>query len=134
MIANGDVVDAESAAECIRATGAAGLMIGRGAIGRPTIFNEIKRDLGWEPDPHGEASDDAVARLWCWNRYLEICDEVYKGTQNKNLKRHAVSSPRTTRSLIDEVDLHKQVDQEILGGMVSEYLEKLAYPKEIAAS
>ena len=136
VIANGDVVDAESAAECIRATGAAGLMIGRGAIGRPTIFYEIKRDLGWEPvAPPWKSSDDAVARLWCWNRYLELCDEVYKGTQNKNLKRHAVSFTKgLPGASLMRVDLHKQVDQEILGRMVSEYLEKLAYPEEIAAS
>ncbi len=136
VIANGDVVDAESAAECIRATGAAGLMIGRGAIGRPTIFHEIKRDLGWElVTPPWGSSDDAVARHWCWNRYLEICDEVYTGTQNKNLKRHAVSFTKgLPGASLMRVDLHKQVDQAILGRMVSEYLEKLAYPKEIAAS
>ena len=47
VIANGDVTDSSSASECLEATTAHGLMIGRGAIGRPSIFYEIKRDLGW---------------------------------------------------------------------------------------
>ena len=37
VIANGDVVDTESAKLCLEATNAGGLMIGRGAIGRPTF-------------------------------------------------------------------------------------------------
>ena len=44
VIANGDVTDSSSALACLEATGATGLMIGRGAIGRPSIFHEIKRD------------------------------------------------------------------------------------------
>ena len=77
VIANGDVVDAVTAAECLEATGAAGLMIGRGAIGRPTVFHEIKRDLGWyDQEPPWGDDDPAVARLWCWERYLELSEEM----------------------------------------------------------
>ena len=47
VIANGDVVDAESAKACLSQTNAAGLMVGRGAIGRPSVFGEIKVGLGW---------------------------------------------------------------------------------------
>ncbi|RJU86588.1 MAG: tRNA-dihydrouridine synthase family protein, partial [Candidatus Poseidoniales archaeon] len=47
VIANGDVVDASSAKACLKHTGASGLMIGRGAIGRPTVFSDIKVGLGW---------------------------------------------------------------------------------------
>ncbi|NBT30247.1 MAG: tRNA-dihydrouridine synthase family protein [Gammaproteobacteria bacterium] len=42
VIANGDVVDAKSAAACFERTAAAGVMIGRGAIGRPQVFGEIR--------------------------------------------------------------------------------------------
>ncbi|MEC8519739.1 MAG: tRNA-dihydrouridine synthase family protein, partial [Candidatus Thermoplasmatota archaeon] len=45
VVANGDVVDAASAAACLTHTGASGLMIGRGAIGRPTVFSDIKVGL-----------------------------------------------------------------------------------------
>ena len=38
VVANGDVVDAASAKDCLEVTGASGLMVGRGAIGRPSVF------------------------------------------------------------------------------------------------
>jgi tRNA-dihydrouridine synthase B len=45
VIANGDVVSVEKAAEVLRRTGADGLMIGRAAQGRPWIFREITHYL-----------------------------------------------------------------------------------------
>ena len=41
LIANGDIVDAESALAMLRDTGADGIAIGRGAVGNPFIFSEI---------------------------------------------------------------------------------------------
>lgn len=41
LIANGDVVDGESALAMLRDTGADGIAIGRGAVGNPFIFSEI---------------------------------------------------------------------------------------------
>ena len=49
VIANGDIVDAERAAQVLRHTGADALMIGRGAQGRPWIFAEIAARLRGEP-------------------------------------------------------------------------------------
>jgi len=136
VIANGDVIDSSSASECLDSTGATGLMIGRGAIGRPTIFHEIKRDLGWtrEPPPWGRG-DAAAARHWCWNRYLELCSEVYLDSPNKNLKRHAVSFTKGLPGASSmRVQLHREGDQRELGRMVSEYLEELASPNASAAA
>ncbi len=45
LIANGDVVDADSAVRALSVTGADGIMIGRGAVGNPFIFEEIKARL-----------------------------------------------------------------------------------------
>jgi tRNA-dihydrouridine synthase B len=45
VLANGDVVSAEKAAEVLGRTGADGLMIGRAAQGRPWIFREIAHYL-----------------------------------------------------------------------------------------
>ena len=42
VFANGNVRDVESARHLVEATGAAGLMIGRGAIRNPWIFNQIR--------------------------------------------------------------------------------------------
>jgi nifR3 family TIM-barrel protein len=135
VIANGDVVDAATATACLEATGAAGLMIGRGAIGRPTIFHEIKRDLGWSSTPPPWDDDDAaVARLWCWNRYMELSEELYAPRFNKNLKRHAVSFTKgLPGASAMRVKLHQEGDQRALGMMVTHYLEELVRPNPIAA-
>ena len=50
VIANGDVVDAESAKRCLKWTGADGLMIGRAAFGDPWIFSEVANAMNGEND------------------------------------------------------------------------------------
>ena len=45
VIANGDIIDAESAVQMYRDTGCDGIMIGRGAIRNPWVFQEIKAIL-----------------------------------------------------------------------------------------
>lgn len=42
VVANGDIVDAESALRCLKWTGADGLMIGRATFGDPWIFAQVK--------------------------------------------------------------------------------------------
>ncbi len=59
VIANGDVTTAVGAAEVVEATGAAGLMLGRGAIADPWLFNRIR---GTAPDkPNGEERRQELA-------------------------------------------------------------------------
>jgi len=136
VIANGDVTDSLTASKCLEHTGAAGLMIGRGAIGRPSIFYEIKRDLGWtNDDPPWGDGDHAIARLWCWDRYLELSEDLYSGRPNKNLKRHAVSFTKGLPGASSmRVSLHRETDQRKLGRMVSEYLGDLARFEGIPAN
>lgn len=104
VIANGDVVDAKSAALCLQTTGAAGLMIGRGAIGRPSIFGEMKVGLGWmseEELPWIKELGDAwyersaigrsfATRKWCWDKYIHFSQQTV-GLQPRWMKRHAVA-------------------------------------------
>ncbi len=47
VIANGDIDSPAKARHVLQETGAAGLMIGRAALGRPWIFREIGRALGY---------------------------------------------------------------------------------------
>tara|TARA_Y100000590_G_scaffold133034_1_gene152096 strand:+ start:2211 stop:3152 length:942 start_codon:yes stop_codon:yes gene_type:complete len=133
VIANGDVVDAKTAAACLDQTAAAGLMIGRGAIGRPTLFYEIKRDLGWiDDEPPWGVDDPAVARHWCWERYVELSSELYQDHTNKNLKRHAVSFTKgLPGASAMRVQLHSIHNQRKLGQKVSQYLENLASPRAV---
>ncbi len=51
VLANGDVVDAPSALDTLRQTGAAGLVIGRGAVRDPWVFRTIEAALHGQPAP-----------------------------------------------------------------------------------
>ena len=51
VIANGDIVDAETALKCLKRTGADGLMIGRATFGDPWIFAEVKAAMEGKPIP-----------------------------------------------------------------------------------
>ena len=136
VIANGDVVDAKTASDCINKTGAAGVMIGRGAIGNPQIFHQIKQDLGlinskapWIIDEEKWRNADKIqqnfiARSWCWNRYVELVKLT--NTENKHsLKRHGISFTKHLpggskfRGTLQNV---KQIDE--LAISVSSWLEK----------
>lgn len=49
VIANGDVTDGESARECLHVTGCDGIAVGRGALGRPWVFQQIRAALEGRP-------------------------------------------------------------------------------------
>lgn len=51
VIANGDVVDSDSALRCLKWTGADGLMIGRATFGDPWIFSQVKAAMAGETAP-----------------------------------------------------------------------------------
>lgn len=67
LIANGDIVDSESALAMLRDTGADGIAIGRGAVGNPFIFSEIICALeakNFAPPTTAERVDTALAQLY----------------------------------------------------------------------
>ncbi|MBD2507543.1 tRNA-dihydrouridine synthase family protein [Nostoc muscorum FACHB-395] len=49
VLANGNINSAKTAIEVLSQTGAAGVMVGRWAIGNPWIFNQIRQALRFEP-------------------------------------------------------------------------------------
>ncbi|SMX35134.1 tRNA dihydrouridine synthase DusB [Actibacterium lipolyticum] len=64
VIANGDILDADDAAEALEKSGADGVMVGRGAQGRPWILAQIAATLFGTPMPEvpeGSALSDMVA-------------------------------------------------------------------------
>ena len=61
VIANGDIVDAESALRCLKRTGADGIMIGRAAFGDPWIFEQTKAALEGKPIPERPPLKDRIA-------------------------------------------------------------------------
>jgi tRNA-dihydrouridine synthase B len=65
VIANGDIVDLASARIALAASGADGVMIGRGAQGRPWLLAEVAHGLGQGDAPRvpqGGALADLIAR------------------------------------------------------------------------
>ncbi len=60
VIANGDVVDAQSAMKCLKWTGADGLMIGRATFGDPWIFSEVKAAMEGKEVPQRPCLKDRI--------------------------------------------------------------------------
>ena len=61
VIANGDIVDGESAVKCLKRTGADGVMIGRSVFGDPWIFEEVAAALKGETYPGRPILKDRIA-------------------------------------------------------------------------
>jgi nifR3 family TIM-barrel protein len=64
VIANGDIIDSATAADALRLSGADGVMVGRGAQGRPWQLQQIAHDLfdAEAPDiPEGRALADMIS-------------------------------------------------------------------------
>ena len=143
VVANGDVVDASSAAACLEQTGASGLMIGRGAIGRPSVFADIKVGLGWmslDDLPWVQANEDwfemneqeqaFASRRWCWDRYVHHSLATV-GLQGKWMQRHAIAftkglpGAKRVRTL-----MHEQETNEAMAEAISGFLSGTAQPSE----
>ena len=60
VIANGDIVSAETALRCAKWTGADGIMIGRASFGDPWVFQQVKAALEGREVPQRPALKDRV--------------------------------------------------------------------------
>jgi tRNA-dihydrouridine synthase B len=86
VIANGNVHSASSAAEILRITGARGLMIGRGAIRNPWLFQQIRQHQCGEPlfIPRGRDVLNYVRAL-----YDAVCSpDVKESAQVMKMKKY----------------------------------------------
>ena len=61
VIANGDVVDAQSALRCLKWTGADGIMIGRATFGDPWIFQQVSAAMAGQEVPERPILKDRIA-------------------------------------------------------------------------
>jgi len=61
VIANGDIIDGETAVKCLKRTGADGVMIGRASFGDPWVFTEVKAALEGQPAPERLTLKDRIA-------------------------------------------------------------------------
>ncbi len=86
VLANGNVHSAAKAAEILRLTGAAGLMIGRGAIRNPWLFHQIRQHRRGEPIflPRGCDVLEYIRAL-----YDAVCSpEVKESAQVQKMKKY----------------------------------------------
>ncbi|MCM2561094.1 tRNA dihydrouridine synthase DusB [Lutimaribacter sp. EGI FJ00015] len=60
VIANGDIIDAQTARQALAQSGADGVMIGRGAQGRPWALAQVAHELGYEPAPDIPRGNDLI--------------------------------------------------------------------------
>jgi nifR3 family TIM-barrel protein len=86
VLANGDVVRAVDAFELLRETGAAGVMIGRGAIGNPWIFAQIL-DLARGAAPCPPSADERLATVLRHVALMERCTADRRAL-GANLKKY----------------------------------------------
>ena len=61
VVGNGDIRTPDDAVRMVESTGCDAIMIGRGALGRPWLFRQVGRRLGWQdspsqPPPKGETA------------------------------------------------------------------------------
>lgn len=61
VIANGDIIDGETAVKCLKRTGADGVMIGRSSFGDPWVFAQVKAALAGERIPERPCLKDRIA-------------------------------------------------------------------------
>jgi tRNA-dihydrouridine synthase B len=107
VIANGDICSIEDAREALRQSGANGVMIGRGAYGRPWLIGQVMSDLfagGHRADP---SLDEQLATM------LEQYDEMlslYGTHTGVNLARKHIGW--YTKGLPGSAELRNQVNQQ----------------------
>ena len=121
VIGNGDITDGPSAAKMLEETGCDMIMIGRGALGRPWIFQEINAYLDHEvllPEP------PVSQRMLVMLRHIEkICE--YKGEYAgiREARKHAAwytkgifgaANYRARIGLINSIDELRQIALELI--------------------
>jgi tRNA-dihydrouridine synthase B len=115
VIANGNVYSAQKAADVLEETGAAGLMIGRGAIRNPWMFRQIREQLSGKPVylPKGRevlsyidalyeaVTSDAVAELYRVQKMKKYLNFIGLGVEPTGAFLHAMRRVTTRSAMMD---------------------------------
>jgi tRNA-dihydrouridine synthase B len=107
VIVNGDICSIGEAREALRQSGADGVMIGRGAYGRPWLLGQVMTDLGGgghRPDPSLDEQLDAMLEQY------EDMLELYGTHTGVNLARKHIGW--YTKGLPGSAELRNSVNQQ----------------------
>lgn len=113
LIANGDIIDLATARQALRASGADGVMVGRGAQGRPWLIAQIAAGLAGMPipqAPQGVALVDLVS-----DHYIRMLDFYGVALGHRIARKHlgwyidAAGGRAETRRALQQMDDPAQV-------------------------
>ena len=89
VLANGDIVTPQDALDVLRETGAAGVMIGRGAMGNPWIFEQVI-ELASGRAPHAPSASERFETIERHIALMEGCFENDRAFAH-NLKKYVAA-------------------------------------------
>ncbi|WP_371928322.1 tRNA dihydrouridine synthase DusB [Oceanicola sp. 502str15] len=109
VIANGDITDATSARAALKASGADGVMVGRGAQGKPWRLAEIAHSLGQGPRPAIPKGTALTAMIQ--DHYSDMIDFYGAPLGTRVARKHlgwymdeAATPPELRRRILTETD------------------------------
>lgn len=116
VIANGDITTVERVREVREKTGCDGVMIGRGAVGNPWIFYQIKEDL-----PTLEKAKIREIVLEHFDAMITFYGEIGARIFRKHLHTYSKNFPNASQ-FRDRINREEEVD--VLRGMIVDFFSR----------
>ncbi|HEY1574887.1 MAG TPA: tRNA dihydrouridine synthase DusB [Pseudonocardiaceae bacterium] len=86
VLGNGDIFAAEDAVKMVEQTGCAGVVVGRGCLGRPWLFRDLQAAFAGEPVPAGPRLGEVAAVL---SRHAHLLADHYGELKGlRDLRKH----------------------------------------------
>ncbi len=110
VIANGGIFSVDEARECLRVSGADGLMLGRGAVTKPWLFAEIAREL------YGcQIAPPVVSLPLVYNRFMDLINELFRPERRlgrlKEFTKYFAKNYKFGHQLSSRVQSSRTVDE-----------------------
>ncbi|MGI9385937.1 MAG: tRNA dihydrouridine synthase DusB, partial [Methyloligellaceae bacterium] len=105
VIANGDIRTASDAERCLRESGADGIMVGRGAQGKPWIINQLDEFLNFQEMPNDPSLSEQMMILF---EHYEAILSYYGSHHGSRIARKHISW--YSKGLDDSADFRNKVN------------------------